>query len=193
MNETQPLDEESVWLVRAGRKGTGEQIALENNIVGIGYEGFDRSIKDIKTFKQHYKTLHPNQKPGSVNRSVRQIWDFLHKMKIGDFVMLPLLARNSEFVAVGTIDGECQDTKLHPELTVTRPVKWLEKNVPKSTFDDDLVKSLGYRGTIYQLGGSAMIRGLRESLKNVDVTDAILEENMNGLPKLNVLMQVFHF
>ena len=58
-----------MWLVRAGRKGEGEQIALEKNMVGIGYEGFDSSIKDIKTFKQHFITLHPDHKEGSVNKN----------------------------------------------------------------------------------------------------------------------------
>lgn len=105
INETQPLDEESVWLVRAGKKGEGEQIALEKNIIGIGYEGFDRSIKDLKSFKRHFRTLHPDYKRGSVNRIVPQIWDFLHNVKLGDFVMLPLLAQDSKVVAVGRIVG----------------------------------------------------------------------------------------
>lgn len=171
--DTRTIDEESVWLVRAGRKGEGEQIALEKNMVGIGYEGFDSSIKDIKTFKQHFITLHPDHKEGSVNKIVPQIWNFLHNIKRGDFVLLPLLTHNSHLVAVGRIEGDYQETKLHSELTVLRPVKWLKKDVSKSTFDDDFNKSLGHRGTVFRLGGSAIIQKLRELLKKVGVTEAI--------------------
>ena len=56
----------------------------------------------------------------------------------GDFVVLPLLAENSRLVAVGRIEGGYQDNELHSE--------WLKKDVPKSEFEADLVKSLGYRG-----------------------------------------------
>ena len=46
----------NLWLVRAGDKGQGEQVALERNLVGIGYDGLPglQSIKDIKSFKEHY-------------------------------------------------------------------------------------------------------------------------------------------
>ena len=182
---TRTFDKESVWLVRAGRKGEGEQIALERNIVGIGYGGFDRSIEDMKSFKQHYITLHPDYKVGNVNRIVPQIWDFLHAVKIGDFVLLPLLAQNSQLVAVGRIEGDYQDTKLHPELNVTRPVDWLKRDVPKSTFDDDFAKSLGFRGTVHRLGGSAMIQKLKESLKKIGVTEVMFEQHMDsGISKI---------
>lgn len=179
-DEARTYDEESVWLVRAGRKGEGEQLALERNLVGIGYDGFDWSIKDFKTFKQRFIALHPDQKAGSVNRVIPQIWDFLHNVKIGDFVMLPLLAQNSKLVAVGRIEGDCQYAKLHSELTVSRPVKWLKKDVPKSAFDDNLIKFLGFRGTVYRLGGTTMIQKLRESLKKAGVTEVMFEQNMDS-------------
>ena len=59
----------------------------------------------------------------------------------GDFVVLPLLAENSRLVAVGRIEGGYQDNELHSEFFL-----WLKKDVPKSEFEADLVKSLGYRG-----------------------------------------------
>ena len=50
------LSDQNLWLVRAGDDGQGEQIALERNIVGIGYDGLPglESIKDIKKFREHY-------------------------------------------------------------------------------------------------------------------------------------------
>ena len=139
--ESRHPDEVSVWLVRAGKKGEGEQIALEKNLVGIGYGGFEFD-SDIKTLKQRFISLHPNDKIGSVNRIVRQIWNFLYNIKRGDFVVLPLLAKNKGLVAVGRIKGDYQANELHSELTVWRPVKWFKKDVPKSEFDLDITRSL---------------------------------------------------
>jgi hypothetical protein len=79
IDETTKLaSEESVWLVRAGSKGEGESIALEKNVVGIGYGGLKGmdTTKDLNIFKQRFISLHPNDKRGKVGRIVRQIWDF---------------------------------------------------------------------------------------------------------------------
>ena len=184
INETRQLDKESVWLVRAGSKGAGEQQALEKNIVSVGYggfEGFD-STKDIKAFKQNFINLHPKDKIESVNRIVPQIWDFLFNMKKGDFVVLPLLRENSRLVAVGKIEGDYQDNDLSPELFRSekgafRPIKWLKKDVPRSEFDDDIAKSLGYRGTVYYLGGPVMVDKIRKILKNLGVSEIDLQSD----------------
>jgi hypothetical protein len=58
-------NEQSVWLVRAGSRGERENIALEKNVVGIGYGGGLKTIDttmDYETFKQQYMALHPNEK-----------------------------------------------------------------------------------------------------------------------------------
>src|SRR5689334_8188369 len=79
-------------------------------------------------------------------------------------------------VAVGRIEGGYQDNELHSELTVIRPVKWLKKDVPKSEFDADLVKSIGYRGTVYHVGGSIMVDKLKRMLKKMGVSEIGTEE-----------------
>jgi hypothetical protein len=112
-NETRRyVDEESVWLVRAGSKGEGENIALEKNVVGIGYGGGLKAIditKDFETFKQQYIALHPNEKRGRLGMTIPQIWDFVHNMKRGDFVLMPLMTKNSKLVAVGRVEGDYKD------------------------------------------------------------------------------------
>ena len=190
INETRQLDKESVWLVRAGSKGVGEQQALEKNIVSVGYggfEGFD-STKDIKAFKQNFIDLHPKDKIESVNRIVPQIWDFLFNMKKGDFVVLPLLRENSRLVAVGKIEGDYQDNDLSPELFHSekgafRSTKWLKKDVPRSEFDDNIAKSLGYRGTVYYLGGSVMVDKIKGILKKLGVSEIDIDEGLDDTLK----------
>ena len=64
------------------------------------------------------------------------------------------MSEQSGLVAVGRIEGDYQDNDLSPELSVFRPIKWFKKDVPRSEFDDDIAKSLGYRGTCLSLGRS---------------------------------------
>jgi len=43
-----PLRETSLWLVRAGDKGQGEEIALTRGLVGIGYDGLPAMLKAMQ-------------------------------------------------------------------------------------------------------------------------------------------------
>ena len=90
------LSEPGLWLVRAGNVGQGEQVALENNLVGIGYDGLPGldSISEFKAFKEHYIKTHPNAKPGNVGQVVPQIWNFMYDIRKGDLVILPLKTQN---------------------------------------------------------------------------------------------------
>jgi MoxR-like ATPase len=162
-----------VWLIRAGSRGEGEQVALEKSVIGIGYGGFEvsDSIKDIKTFKQHYLALHPDDK--SVNRVVPQIWAFLRNIKQGDIVVLPLLAKNSKLVAVGRIEGDFQANQLHSELTIIRPVKWFKKDVARTDFKE--IDGLGYRGTVRYLGGPVVAGKIKTMLKRLGVSEMEIE------------------
>jgi MoxR-like ATPase len=183
INETtRRLNEELVWLVRAGSKGQGENIALEKKVVGIGYGGLKGidTTKDFKTFKQSFIALHPNDKRGSMGKVVPQIWDFIHNIKRGDFVVMPLMAKNSKLVAVGRIEGDYQDNELHPELTVSRPVKWFKNDVPKSQFDPDIAKYLGYRGTVCHLSGTNSVNRIKSMLKRLGVDEIDLESDHLG-------------
>ena len=188
--EPRSTEEESVWLVRAGTKGQGEKVALEKNFIGIGYGGFETSysINDINAFRQHFTSLHPNKKTGTVNREVSQIWNFLHKMKKGDFVVLPLLAEKSQRIAIGMVEGSYQDSELEEGLTVLRPIKWLNKDVPKAAFDGEIAESLGYRGTVHRIGGSDISNKLKVTLRNLGVPETMItdEELVNSHQKYTI-------
>lgn len=81
----EPL-EPSLWLIRAGDKGQGAQTALENNCVGIGYGGLPglHLIKEYEKFKEHYKKTHPEDNKYQVGQIIRQIWNFMYEVKVGD-------------------------------------------------------------------------------------------------------------
>ena len=150
----QKTGERNVWLIRAGDKGQGASIALENNCVGIGYGGLPglHLIKDFEKFKEHYKKTHPEDNKYQVAKVVPQIWNFMYKINIGDFVLLPL-AQKSNALAVGKIIGEYQYEHLHSEIEQYRRVHWLKKNINKDEFDSEIQRSFDDRGTVHYIGG----------------------------------------
>ena len=143
-------EEVSLWLIRAGDKGQGERIALEKNVIGIGYDGLPGldSINEFKAFKEHYKQTHPSASPGNVGQVVPQIWSFMYDIRKGDLVILPLKIQNSKLIAVGQIIGDYKYEDLNSELKQFRPIKWFKKDVPRNEFDPDIEGSFDAQGTV---------------------------------------------
>jgi restriction system protein len=83
--------EPSVWIVRAGDTGQGEQSALDNNYISRGYDGLPElhHIKDFEKFKEHYLKTQPNESIGRVGKVVPQIWNFIYEIQKNDFIILP--------------------------------------------------------------------------------------------------------
>jgi predicted Mrr-cat superfamily restriction endonuclease len=170
----------NVWIVRAGDTGQGEQSALENNCISIGYNGLPElhHIKDFEKFKEHYMKTHPNENIGRVGKVVSQIWDFIFEIKIGDFIILPLKLHKSKLIAVGKVLGEYQYENLN-SIQQFRPVKWLKKDVNINDFDNNFVKLFDKHGTVYRIGGLTDVNKLKDMLKRLGVKEIDLETMSN--------------
>jgi len=173
LNEKKQLGGPNLWLLRAGDRGQGEEIALTRGLVGIGYDGLPglHSIKDIKAFREHYINTHSKDSIGRVNAVVPQIWKFMNEIKINDYVVLPLKTQNSKIIAVGKIVGDYQYEDLNPEIKQFRPVKWLNKDVPRDAFDPEINESFGNNGTVFHIGGIDTVNKLKEMLSRLGIKD----------------------
>jgi hypothetical protein len=180
-NDSKVENKYNLWLVRAGDRGQEEKIALENNCVGIGYDGLPglHLIKDFKLFKAHYMKTHPNDNLGRVGKVVPQIWNFMYEMQIGDFVILPLKTHKSKLIAVGIISGEYKFENLNSEIQQYRPVKWLKKDVDINKFDIEIIQFLNERGTVYRIGGSYEVNMVKDMLKRLGINESDLEDINN--------------
>lgn len=140
----------TVWMVRAGAHGEQEQIALQNNIVTIGWNEIPdiSKVSDRESLKKLYVSMNPNAKGMHLSRMVGQIWDFAKEIKKGDLVALPLKTQSS--VAMGMIKGEYEYKELAPNVKHIRQVKWL-RTLPRSEFDQDLLYSLGAFSTVCKI------------------------------------------
>ena len=185
-NQDTVTNETLLWLVRAGDKGQGEQIALEKNLVGIGYGGLSGldQIRDFKIFKEHFIRTHPNDSPWRVGQVVPQIWNFMTNIKAGDLVVLPLKTKHSREIAVGQIIGGYKNQDLNPEIQQFRPVKWFKKDIPRNDFDPEFTKNLDVQGTVFQMGESSAVNKIKVMLDRlgIDTSSIIRSTFENEIP-----------
>ncbi len=140
----------SLWLVRAGRHGERESLALEQNVAVIGWHLPDLSgIGNRDELAKFLRTSYPEEKEKTLQNWESQIWPFIHGMNIGDLVALPLKSR--PIIAIGEVTGPYTFRGELPDGSRnTRPVKWL-KEIPRSEIDQDLLFSFGAFMTVCRI------------------------------------------
>jgi restriction system protein len=163
-----------MWLVRAGKVGEREKLALETGTAIIGWE----ELPDLTpcttrdALRALMESVYPDQKPKTLMNWESQVWPFRDSIAAGDLVVLPLKTRAD--IAVGRVKGPYQyRTDLSTTPLHTRPVEWL-KEFPRSAFDKDLLFSFGAFMTICRISRheaeqrvEAMLQGSKWSPKTV--------------------------
>lgn len=138
--EVQP---KAVWLMRAGRHGEDEALALKEGLAIIGF----REVPDLKQFLSRealVDRLLKSDPEGSRHRAenlASQLWAFREEAEVGDIVVLPLKSRPGQ-IALGRLTGQYGFSHIGDAERHVRPVKW-EQLVPRSTFRQDLLYSFG--------------------------------------------------
>jgi restriction system protein len=142
----------ALWLVRAGRNGEQEELALDQGLAVIGW-GQIPDLSEVGSkddLKAMYTELNPDQSVNKIANQVSQIWAFGKRINEGDLVALPLKRRGA--VAFGEVMGRYRHRPDFPEgATHTRPVRWIRTDVPRSTLDEDVLNSLGSLLTVCQI------------------------------------------
>lgn len=141
----------ALWLVRAGRRGERENLALEKNLAVIGWEELP-DLSDIEDREKLYELLeetYPGEKRKTLLNWQSQIWPFVKEMQEDDLVALPLKSRS--VIVLGKVTGPYEFRSDLPLNTKhTRPVKWLNQ-FSRSAFDQDLLYSLGASMTVCRI------------------------------------------
>lgn len=155
-----------VWLVRAGRHGQDEDLALQTGNAIVGY----RELPDLSAIQTRdqlhdlFRKAFPEANPNRITNYVGQMWAFTKRIQPGDLIVLPLKRR--PVIAAGSVTGPYQyRTDIPGGPRHTRPVKWTRTDLPRSAFDQDLLYSLGAFMTICQIernNAEARIRALLE-------------------------------
>jgi restriction system protein len=141
----------TVWLIRAGKNGEREELALKSNVAAVGWE----EMPDLtpcttrEALRDLLNATYPDYKPKTISNWESQLWPIRDTIKKDDIVVLPLKTRSD--VAIGKVTGTYQyRTDLASEALHTVPVKWLAE-FPRSAFDKDLLFSFGAFMTVCRI------------------------------------------
>lgn len=143
----------ALWLVRAGKHGEHEARFFGDNRIYLTWDELPQdlsSLKDAKGVREILQGVYPDFSTARIANYTGQISAFLFGMKVGDHLAVPRKGKGA--FAIGEITG-CYVYDAHAEMPYRhfRTVKWLNLGVPRSSFDQDLLFSLGAIMTICQV------------------------------------------
>jgi restriction system protein len=93
--------------------------------------------------------VYPKASTGKRRQNSGQIWAFVKRMSKGDWVCMPSKRKT---IHIGEITSDyTHDPKAEDPYHHYRTVKWLETDIPRTNFDQDLLHSLGAFSTICQI------------------------------------------
>ncbi|MGI4800327.1 MAG: restriction endonuclease [Janthinobacterium lividum] len=140
----------ALWGVRSGKYGEREALALDRNLAIIGWEELP-NLSEIETRDQLRSLLqstYADEKPKKLQNWESQVWPFCRIMAEGEMIVMPLKQRSG--FALGRIKGPYSYSEIGGDWLHTRPVEWV-REVPRSTFAQDLQYSFGAFLTVFQV------------------------------------------
>ena len=141
-----------VWVVRGGKHGQREVIALEKGFLSVGWSLLP-DLSKIKTkdqLSELYIKHYTEEKKMSIAQNIGQLWRFINTIKIDQLVIMPL--KTQSIIAIGKIIGEYEyKEELGAENKHTRQVEWFN-TLPRSAFDEDILVSINSTQlTVFQI------------------------------------------
>lgn len=139
-----------LWIVRAGAHGERELAAIEEGKLLPGFlEAGDLTRLDSRdAILGHLQEVLPDEGTNRLRNFAAQMNQFVNRIAIGDYVVMPRKLTNG--VAIGIVRGdyEFDATSDHKHA---RAVEWKEESVPRDTFKQDLRHSFGAFMTVCEI------------------------------------------
>jgi restriction system protein len=142
----------AVWLVRAGRNGEREDLALEMGLAAIGWD----ELPSLEPYKAREailalcQSIYEDEKLNTLRNWAAQLYAFRVRIQKGDLVALPL--KQQAAVAFGEVIGDYEHRPDLPSGAAhARKVRWIRTDVPRTAIGTDLLYSLGAFLTVAQI------------------------------------------
>jgi MoxR-like ATPase len=162
-----------VWVIRAGREGKYEQLALNRGVALIGWSELGEiGSADREQLKTLIRQVYGEERAQSLASQAGQIYRFVHDVETDDLAVLPLLS-DPGHVAIGRISGQYQhreEDEFGPDARNTRQVEWLARRVAYERFDPDLREAFGQQGTVSEITKPDAARRLLASAQGSDAS-----------------------
>jgi len=143
---------QSAWLVRAGKSGERDQLALQAGVVGGGFNAVPdlTNVATREAMVAMVRQSYPDDPNGKVSNFAGQLWALRSRIKVGDLVVLPL--KTTSQVALGIVTGGYQYVAdPDPSRRHLIKVEWRRVDVPRTAVHQDLLYSLGAFMTVCQI------------------------------------------
>jgi restriction system protein len=143
----------ALWMVRAGKHGEYEPRFFGDNRIYLTWHELTEDLhglQDKSAVRRRLAERYPAATPAKLSNNTGQIGAFLFDMKPDDLVVVPRKGKSA--MAIGkiaspyTYDGNADMPYRH-----YRAVQWLNLDVPRSSFDQDLLFSFGAIMTICEV------------------------------------------
>jgi restriction system protein len=143
----------ALWVTRAGKHGEHEQRFLDTNRIYLNSDGFHRDVSAFqsrKRLREAVQETYPDASLGRANNFTAQMWAFAKRLSEGDWVIVP--SKFKPAINVAEITGPYHfDPSADDPYNHWRTVKWIERDIPRTAFDQDLLYSFGAIQTIFQV------------------------------------------
>lgn len=142
----------ALWLNRSGRHCEHETKFLEDQRIFLTWDGLRHDLTklskraDLMTLLEE---VYPDSKKHQRIQNSGQIWAFAHKMAKGDWVAVPSKRKTihvGEILGGYEFHGDADNPYYH-----SRSVRWLETDIPRTNFDQDILNSLGAFTTVCEI------------------------------------------
>lgn len=159
----------SLWLVRAGKYGEFESRFLQDGRVYLTWgelaEDDLTTITQPDGIKSLLQRVLPGEPMNKIGNWAGQIGAFALAMKVGDWVAVP--SKLTSTIAIGEIVSACTyDAAAEPLFRHSRQIRWLNTQVPRAVFDQDILYSLGSVLTICEIRRNDAERRVRAMGQN---------------------------
>lgn len=143
----------ALWLVRAGSHGEYEKKFLEDNKIYLTWEDIDTDLTKLKNrdkFRKYLEQIYPDSNKARISNFTGQIWTFCHRIKVGDWVILP--SKHKPAIHIAEVTGTLNyDGNVPHKYRHSYNVNWFATDIPRSNFDQDLLYSFGAFLTICEI------------------------------------------
>ena len=170
-----------LWVVRGGRKGEFEALALERNEMFVGWENIAdlRGFEDRDAMFEALREAYPDSSEKTLRAWAGQLYRFVNDIRAGDLVVMP--GKEKKGVFIGEVDGEY---RFDPgfELRHSRRVRWNEEPVPRDVFREDLLRSFNAPGTLFEVKKNDAVNRVHAVLENGSVEPAEDGDRFEWIP-----------
>ena len=142
----------SLWLIRCGRHSVYEQKFLDENRVYLTSGEVTRDLAPLTNrdaLRGLLEDTYPHFTKAKISNNTGQFNAFVNRMQPGDWFCMPTSRRT---IHIGEITGGYTHApNAEQPFFHHRAVKWIEQDVPRNNFDQDLLNSLGAIMTICKI------------------------------------------